>query len=176
MKRNMRVALAIVLALMVVGFAACGDEPADTQSATPAAGETAAGDQTTEDASTAGESGPFDVVGTDYAFSGIPDTLAAGATTFNFENQGKEPHEMVVFRFKSDKYTFEELFAMGEKKAMKFIEPAGGTFAKPGETAKKPLEADLVEGRYVAVCFIPTKTDKKPHALHGMIHEFEVTA
>ena len=34
----------------------------------------------------------------EYSYSGIPDTLTAGLTGFEFSNEGQELHEMVVFR------------------------------------------------------------------------------
>ncbi len=45
---------------------------------------------------------------------------------------------------------------------------------KPGETAKKPLTADLTPGRYGYVCFVFSKKEKAPHALLGMVGEFTV--
>lgn len=57
---------------------------------------------------------------------------------------------------------------------MKHITQIGATFAKPGESAKKPVTADLEPGRYGMVCFFPAP-DKQPHAFKGMFAQFEVT-
>src|SRR4051812_14531534 len=42
------------------------------------------------------------VVGTDYAYSQLPDTVAAGPTIFSFENRGTVRHEMSVILLKPD--------------------------------------------------------------------------
>jgi uncharacterized cupredoxin-like copper-binding protein len=107
----------------------------------------------------------------DYKYGGVPQTLAAGRVTFAFENVGDEPHEFGLVRITGDQ-TAEELVSLPRKESQKFIEPVGGTFAKPGEEGK-PLRSELTPGRYAFACFIPTK-DGTPHAALGMFGELTV--
>ena len=39
-----------------------------------------------------------DVSGKDYSFSGVPKKVKAGPVSFEFTNDGKEPHEFVLFK------------------------------------------------------------------------------
>ncbi len=111
------------------------------------------------------------VKGDEYKFD-APKTVPSGKVAFEFENTGKEKHEMVVFMIKDDSKV-KELLAMPQKEAGKHVEVVGGTGAKPGETAEKPLQEDLSPGRYVLLCFLPAP-DKTPHFVKGMVHEFSV--
>ena len=119
---------------------------------------------------------PVDVTGVDYAFEGIPETLAAGPTSFSFTNDGTEEHEMVMFR-KADGETrsFEELFALPEEEAGDAVTFTAATFSPIGETTY--ALADLEPGQYAAVCFIPVggAEDGPPHFTEGMLAEFEVS-
>lgn len=108
----------------------------------------------------------------EYEFD-APDTIAPGEVTLDFENAGKEPHEMLVFKI-NDESTVEELLKLSGKEAFKHITEVGAAFAKPGESAKKPVSGELEAGRYAMVCFVPAP-DKEPHAFKGMFHKFEVT-
>ena len=162
---TIKVLLALTVAAVPL-LGACGSDDTDESGATGAAGRAsspkAAEAGTTEEAVTA----------TEYEFD-APETLAAGEVTLNFENTGKEPHEMLVFKI-NDESTLEELLKLPQKEAQKHITQIGGAFAKPGESAKKPVTAGVEPGRYGMVCFIPAP-DKEPHAFKGMVHEFEVT-
>src|SRR5690606_30147136 len=46
--------------------------------------------------------GTLDVVGEDYAFEGIPETVPAGPTVVTFENTGTEMHEIALVRINDD--------------------------------------------------------------------------
>ena len=37
------------------------------------------------------------------------------------------------------------------------------------------FEVDLSPGRYALICFLPDAEDGKPHFVHGMVRELEVT-
>jgi uncharacterized cupredoxin-like copper-binding protein len=106
----------------------------------------------------------------EYEFQGIPETVAAGETTFTVENTGEEQHELALVRIVTET-PIEELIELPEKKAQAQIEDAGHAFAKPGRSAE--LEAELEAGRYGYVCFIPAP-DGTPHAFLGMLGEFTV--
>ena len=176
--KTRRVLLAALLALALpLTLAACGSDDGgedtetsasepETEETTPAEDE---GEEDEGDETAAG--GEVHVVGKDFMFEGIPATLDAGSYTFHFENAGKEEHELLVFQLNTDT-PVEDLIKLPQKEAMKQITPMGGTFAAPGETAEKPLEAEFGAGNYAAVCFVSNK--KGPHAFQGMVHEFTV--
>lgn len=129
-----------------------------------------------------------DVTAVDYAFQGLPATLDAGAIGFFFENEGKELHEMVLFR-KNDGTTqsFDEIFSMDQAEAEKLVTAMGGSFAFPGK--RDVRLAELEPGDYAVVCFVPVglTPDKAqqaeqggeepggpPHFTQGMKAEFKV--
>jgi hypothetical protein len=117
-----------------------------------------------------------DVSGIDYAFEGVPDSLAAGPTSFAFTNDGTEEHEMVMFRLADgETRPIEELLALPEAEAEEAVTFTGATFSPIGETTY--AVADLEAGSYAAVCFIPVggAEDGPPHFTEGMIAEFEVS-
>ena len=160
-----------LIALMLIGavfIAACGEDGDDE----PEAGDAGQEETTEESPSEEAASGEIAVAATEFDFGGVEETVAAGATTFTFENVGEEMHELVLVRKKTDDPT-EELLQLPEKEVEKKIEILGRTFAKPGETGK-PLEAELTTGNYVMVCFVTSKEEKKPHAFLGMVRDFTV--
>jgi hypothetical protein len=123
------------------------------------------------------------VTATNYAFTGLPDELPAGPTSFELTNDADEVHELVLLR-KDDGVTqsAEELLAMPEEEAMDLATMVGSpAFAPPGDTAH--TVKDLEPGDYIAVCFIPTgmtaldgpPPDGPPHAMNGMVAELTVT-
>jgi hypothetical protein len=123
-----------------------------------------------------------DVVGRDYSFGGIPDSLERGINIFKFTNEGAELHELFVMRIKGDE-TLDELLALPEEEADKKVAVVGGTFAEQGATTYAYL--DLAKpGRYAAVCFLPVgstdpaaaeSAEGPPHFAEGMATEFTVT-
>jgi hypothetical protein len=123
-----------------------------------------------------------DVVGRDYSFEGVPDTVKSGVNLFKFTNEGAELHELLVLRIRGDE-TLDELLALPEDEAQRKVAFMGATFAAQGATTY--LYADLARpGRYAAVCFLPVgSTDQAavetaegpPHAVEGMATEFTVT-
>ncbi|MEX2274058.1 MAG: hypothetical protein WEA10_00620 [Actinomycetota bacterium] len=151
----------------VFALAACGDgndEPAaDDASAESPMTEAPATDPT--------------VVAHDFEFE-TPDTWAAGEQTIAFENEGEEPHEMVLIALDEGK-TFEDVMAVIEEdpnaKPPSWVTIIGGNGAGPGQTAKKPTTADLEAGTYVLACFVTSKAnDDQPHAALGMVKEITV--
>lgn len=122
----------------------------------------------------------LDVVAIDFAFEDLPDAVAAGPIVVRFDNQGEEEHELIVVRrLPGTTEPVDELLAMPEAEVDTKIELVAGVAAAPGQ--QDVLVADLSEGDYIAVCFIPTGStegvegDGPPHAMEGMVAEFEVT-
>ncbi|MDQ3570866.1 MAG: hypothetical protein M3396_09670, partial [Actinomycetota bacterium] len=76
-----------------------------------------------------------DVIGTDYAFQGIPPTLAAGPASFELANKGREDHEIILLRIK-DGVTepFQQLIGLPRAQAQQRVEIVGSVdTTKPGQ-------------------------------------------
>ena len=172
--RSRRSLLAFLLALSLpFVLAACGSDDGGDDAADTQAQETPAEEETTP-ADDSGEAQFVHVVATEYQFTGIPESLSAGSYEFHLQNDGKEPHELLLFGLKTDT-PIEELIKLPQKEAEKQIEMVGATFAEPGAASEETVKADLEAGRYGVVCFVPVGGKKgPPHAFEGMVHEFTV--
>lgn len=111
------------------------------------------------------------VITHDYAFE-MPDTLPAGLTTFRIQNQGEEPHEMVLVKLGENESLADFLaphppgkFAHG---------PVGGPAADFPRTDQSNATIVLEAGRYAVLCGVPT-VDHVPHIKKGMIKLLTVT-
>jgi hypothetical protein len=114
------------------------------------------------------------VTTTDFAFS-FPDTMQAGAITFEIVNHGAELHHMQIVRLEQGKTMADFGAAMqvqGPPPAwVTFLGgPQGGVPHGPATNAT----VTLTPGNYVALCFIPGP-DGKPHIAKGMLKPFTVT-
>lgn len=145
-------------------------------------------------------SGTINVTGQDYSFAGVPELVAPGAE-FTFTNSsGAEVHEMVVMKVADlETRTIEELLELPEEESDTLVEFQGVLVALPGEEGANPegpgSSITVTEaGRYAIVCFIPQGADPEvvaeamagggegppdmgdgtPHALLGMVAEFQV--
>jgi uncharacterized cupredoxin-like copper-binding protein len=116
-------------------------------------------------------SGTVTVQAEEYAFTGVPETLAAGEVTFDLENVGEEQNEFQLARLKTD-ITVEEALELSDDELGQHIEQVGGTLAEPGALAT--FETTLQAGRYAYVCFLPSP-DGTPHAALGMHGELTVS-
>jgi hypothetical protein len=146
---------AISLLLATVG---CGeDQPVLEDVPEPAAQEPAAG-------------ATVEVGADEYVFTGIPEELSAGQTTFVLTNAGTEQHEFSLSLITGDQ-TVEELLQLPGDQATEFLEDKGHADAQPAQSDE--LDVDLTAGRYGYVCFV-SAPDGEPHALKGMFGEFEV--
>jgi len=132
-----------------------------------------------------------DVVATNYLFTGVPATLTAGATSFEFDNKGTEQHEMVIFR-KADgeTLTFDQILAIkDEAEVDKHMKLVTATEAAPGQDDRYAV-ADVKAGDYIMVCFVPVgstpeaakaareagkEIEGAPHFTQGMKAEFKVS-
>ncbi len=126
----------------------------------------------------------LDVTATEYAFEGIGETVPAGTTVINVDNQGAEFHEVVVMQIADgEERPVTELLALPDEEAMAVVTNKAFVFGPP-ETATY-VTAELDPGRYVAICFVPVGATPEametgdglggdPHFAHGMVTEFEV--
>jgi hypothetical protein len=122
-----------------------------------------------------------DVTAVDYAFEGVPATLPAGFTTFDFTNAGEEVHEMIMVRYEDESLTIDDLVELSDKEAEKKLAFLGASFGPPG--AEDAEIKELTPGKYALVCFVPVgstsekaaeKADGPPHVARGMSAEFTV--
>lgn len=124
-----------------------------------------------------------DVSAVDYAFEGVPTTLAAGETNFRFTNDGEEVHEMILIRYLDENTKLEDLLEMSDKEAQEKIQFVAASFGPPGteDVETVPLES----GKYAMVCFVPVgatdiealesgEVQGPPHVTEGMSTEFTV--
>ena len=193
-----RLVVPILAPVLAVALAACSGA---TQSSSPIAAPTVSSEPSMPDASpsasasagaTAGASASAgagsEVVGVEYAFENVPDTVAVG-TQLGFRNDGAEAHEMVLARKNAGVTTsFEELLAMPEEESAKLVTFVGQLMANPGESAEGTLTADAA-GDYLMICFFPQGLTQipegtpgpdaslpvgAPHFTLGMLKEFTV--
>jgi hypothetical protein len=143
-------------------------------------------------------SGTINVIGQDYSFEGVPEVAASGAE-FTFTNNSEvEVHEMVLVKVADlETRTIEELLELSEEESETLVEFQGHLMALPGEEGSNPEGSGssimvAEPGRYAIVCFIPQGADPEvvaeamagggeghigdgtPHALLGMVAEFQV--
>jgi hypothetical protein len=126
----------------------------------------------------------LDVTATEYAFDGIAESVPAGTTVINFDNQGTEFHEVAIMKVADgEERPVEELLALPDEEAMAVVTNTATVFGPPD--AGTYVTTELEPGRYVAICFVPVGAtpeametgagmDGEPHFLHGMVTEFEV--
>lgn len=156
--------------IMAGTLAACGSAASASPSAT----------QASQASASAG--GPtIAVSGRDYAFEGLPTTVAVG-TQLTFKNvSDDEEHLLVVVRKNDDATTdLEDLLKNGtEEEQRSMTTQVGELDAAPGETASGTITLDQ-PGEYLALCPIPVGSmsgpspDAMPHFMEGMYQVFTV--
>lgn len=127
----------IALACFALLVAACGDDEAEPES--------------------------VEIVGINYEYQGVPETLAAGSD-LSFRNESaNEVHEIVVVRINDDETRpIEELVQLPPEEGEAISTTIGVSVALPGETGMLVEGDDLVldqPGRYALLCFIPLGSD-----------------
>lgn len=117
-----------------------------------------------------------EVTAVDYSFE-LPDTIAAGRTSFVLTNSGNEAHFLALARIVEGHTMQEALEFEGDPEEAGMIEELEGgdtALAAPGGEDVEVATVDLEPGTYAAVCFIPGP-DGTPHAFMGMAVEFTVS-
>lgn len=116
------------------------------------------------------------IVGTDYAFVQLPDTLRAGPTAIGFENRGNVKHEMSVVRLRPG-VSVQQVLERGPGAASSRVladQLLGVLVARPGEASGGQLLVDLQPGRrYLVICTLRDAPDARQHMALGMIGSFE---
>jgi hypothetical protein len=112
-----------------------------------------------------------EIVAHDYAFT-APTQLAAGRTTFHFENHGKVIHELHVVLLKKETTPGALMTAINTKTPIKpLIETGIGIlFGLPGRRSASGLTADLLAGRdYLVICSFQDNPTAPMHSRLGMV-------
>jgi len=143
-----RHATALLAGLAALALAACGDD-GTTASTTASA------------VATTQSSRPTVTIGVrDYAFDGVPPTIAAGTPIAITNTSATEAHELTAFRLPDgETRDLRELQALPPEELGALLPgaPALALVAKPGADGELVLgDGSLDEpGRYLLVCFVP---------------------
>ncbi len=126
----------IALACLALLVAACGDDEAEPES--------------------------VEIVGINYEYEGVPETLAVGSDLSFRNDADNEVHEIVVVRINDDETRPIEELAQLPPEEGQASTVIGVSVALPGETGTVVEGDDLVldqPGRYALLCFIPLGSD-----------------
>ncbi|HXT14286.1 MAG TPA: hypothetical protein VN706_01565 [Gemmatimonadaceae bacterium] len=107
---------------------------------------------------------------TDYAFE-MSGPLTRGVHRVIVRNTAAQSHELELARLLPGK-TPGDLAAWAEKMAGPPPAHFLGGVSPMARGHENELTLDLTPGHYVMLCFVPDAKDGKPHAAHGMVHDF----
>lgn len=157
------------------------ESPADAaaDAATEAAPETTASPSVAATAVTTGTTGTAATPGvndvtftaTEYQFD-APESIPAGWTRFTLDNQGEQPHDLMLLKPEAGKTITDVLSALQSEGPPDWVELYGGVSAAPGETGEYVVNLDA--GDYIGLSFGQNESGP-PDAAQGMIHAFTVT-
>jgi hypothetical protein len=123
-----------------------------------------------------------EVIASEYEWSGLPRTVAAGPTVFEFRNDGEELHELFLVQLVDGidpDAAIEAAIARLESGEPQTEQPPEAVrrlgVARGGPHAIAALEANLTPATYMVICFLPDQQGVS-HARHGMATWFEATA
>jgi hypothetical protein len=115
------------------------------------------------------------IVGTDYAFGGVPVTLPAGPASFSFDNRGQVRHMLSLVRLKVGITPDSAVHLQGRARDAVMEGGEGVLIALPHEAAVDRLLVDLVPGHaYLLYCIFHDAPDKPSHEALGMFGGFQV--
>jgi hypothetical protein len=116
------------------------------------------------------------VVGNEYAFTGFPTTIAAGPTSFSFENRGDVRHEMTILLLQPGLTMKDAIDAGPAATGLRVAESLIGLLiARKHEKAGGELHVDLKSGRrYLVICNLKNAPDSLQHSRMGMVTSFDV--
>jgi Copper binding proteins, plastocyanin/azurin family len=112
------------------------------------------------------------VTAVEYGFEA--DELPSGQIEVDFENDGAQPHHLLVSQLIGDGTAADvERFFKTEKGKPPLREENQATAVIEGGEGQA-VTLDLKPGRYAFYCFISDRQGGPPHAFKGMVDEFEV--
>lgn len=127
-----------------------------------------------------GESSEDEIAGPDATVSAVDygfeaEDLTAGTTEIVFENIGAQPHHLIASQLIGDATAEDvEQFFKTEKGKPPLSDRGTQSTAVVEGNESQLVTLDLKPGRYVFYCFISDRQGGPPHALKGMVDEFEV--
>jgi hypothetical protein len=111
----------------------------------------------------------------DKEYSFTADNVSSGNTEILFDNEGEQPHHLLLAPIKGDATVEDIETAFKEEKGPPPIEEKGSESTAVIEGGEAQLVTLKLEpGRYAMFCFITDRKGGKPHALKGMVDEVEV--
>ncbi|MBB6171874.1 putative cupredoxin-like copper-binding protein [Nocardiopsis mwathae] len=125
-----RLALSAAALAVLLGLAACGTDEPEPATQDDVAAEQDADNDTADDTDAATDAETISVDAGEMYFEGVPDTVPAGTITFELNNVGNAPHDLVIEEH--DDHTVAEV--------------------GPGESASGTVE--LEPGTYTLYCSI----------------------
>ena len=148
-------------AVALVGCSSDDDSENEESDESVEESQSGSGTETAESGEESDTPGVVEVVMSDFAYGGLPDTVAAG-TQFAVTNTSEaELHEIVAIRLADDEQrSVEELLALPPGEAG-FADPTTVLLAAPGGPQIAAVgDGTLAEtGRYAVFCQIPTGVD-----------------
>ena len=169
----MRKLLCLLAAVLLVFGVSCGG--GDDENEPAASEQESTEDEGTDAEGTTDESGPIEVLMTEFAFAG-PESVPAAEFEITAVNNGEQKHEMGVVPLKPGAPPIEELVELSDKELKEFLAgPFGGTEGpiKPGESKTFTLDGSKAAS-FGFACFIKDPETKKPHVELGMAGQFIV--
>jgi len=102
------------------------------------------------------------------------ENVRAGLVTFRVENTAPQDHEVLIVQLHGET-TIEQALRWMESPqgAQPFTMLGGIAPIAPGQVNN--FSVNLRRGRYGLICFVPDTGDGRPHFLHGMMKEIEVS-
>ena len=103
------------------------------------------------------------------------DEVPSGEVEIDFENSGAQPHHLIASPLVGDSTAeeVEEFFKTNKGKQPISEKGTAATAVLEGGEGQS-VTLDLKPGRYAFYCFISDRQGGPPHALKGMVDEFEV--
>jgi hypothetical protein len=112
------------------------------------------------------------VTASEYKFEA--EGLEAGKNEIDFRNAGAQPHHLLISKLVG-KATAEDVEKAFKSNGEPPLEEKGGVSTAVIEGGESQLvDFDLKPGRYAFYCFISDRQGGPPHALKGMVDEFEI--
>lgn len=139
------VAVAISLAL-ALAIAACGEEKKEETTTTePTKTEAPAGGET--------KGGAIDVSLTEFKVESTKMDAKAGKVTFNVTNDGKVPHEFIVYQSDEEPGSLPVEGGKVKEDEASVVDEIEEEDLQPGDSAE--LTVDLKPGKYILFCNLP---------------------
>lgn len=145
----------------------------NTESNAPPDPKSAPALEVTGDESSDEVDGEATVSAAEYVFEA--DEVPSGEVEIDFENTGAQPHHLIASPLKGNATAAEVEAAFKSEKGEPPLSEKGTKSTAVIEGGEgQAVTLDLEPGRYAFYCFVSDRQGGQPHALKGMVDEFEV--